>query len=204
MDELSLLVDDAIETEAVAASASPKLPAPDFTGSLEYIDSLASRSAVALSRRDVATITTALSTFDYLSPLLNKQAVPGPTERSFSVSTDMRPLQDARMFDPERSSRGPVGLVRSSSRVVASPPLNKFPPGWRNPLDPYRDPAEIERSLNESQRRVQRKPFAFRKPDQVVICLKRKMRKAVMHAFGFAGLTGFRKPRRTYWSRVVC
>jgi hypothetical protein len=211
MDELLLLEGEAIEA---AAAASPKkyLPAPDFTGSLDYIDSLASRRALTLSRRDVATITTAaFDGFSYLSPLNVSKAVPGETDVSFNLSTDFRPLGDARRFNPEFSIRPPAALSRSASRIVANPrsPQNRFPPGWRNPLDPDRDTDELNRVMEEMERRARRKPFAryFKKPNQVVICLKRKLRRAVMHATGFSGMPGnpgFRPPVRTYYSKVIC
>lgn len=215
MDELSLLVADSIESAELLSSASTirglesavnHLPAPDFTGSLAYIDSLTSRSALALSRRDLATIATALSTFDYFSPLINSKAVPGSVEdRAFNASTDFRPLGDARRFDPEVSFRPPRALSRAAPRVTASRPLNAFPPGWRNPLDPTRDPAEIDRALKQHvERSVHPWARKFEQPNRTVICLKRKVRKGVMHAFGFAGLRGFRPARRNYWSRVFC
>lgn len=211
IDELSLLEADSIE--AVEAfepeSAFKSLPAPDFTGSLDYIDSLANRSALAISRRDVANITAAVSSFDYLSPLLDTKAAPSSDEVAFNASTDFRPLQDGRVYDPQRFTKRPTALVRSSSEVIApqgSRIRQSFPPGWVNPLDPDRDIGDLNRTMSEIERRISRKPFAFRKPNQVVICLKRKLRKQMIFASGFAGLSTkyFRKPRRNYWSRVIC
>lgn len=210
MDELSLLEADSIGLQAVRAAESAKslLPAADFTASLDYIDSLASRRSLTVSRRDLSLITTAaMSSFDYLSPLKDSKAVPSQTDVGFYSSTDFRPLGDARRFDPEFSVRPPRALVRSASRVNAYvSPRNDFPPGWRNPLDPDRSTDDLNRAMREAERRIFRKPFSFRRPNQVVICLKRKIRRAVMHASGFAGGTnsGFRPPRRTYWSKVVC
>lgn len=217
MDELSLLVGPSIRAaRRVARRPKFTLPAADFTASLDYIDSLASRRALALSRRDVAIITTAASNgFDYLSPLFVNKAVPSPSNDGFRVSSDFRPLGDARRFDPEYFVRPPRALVRSSSRVVASrvspvrsPLRASFPPGWRNPLDPTRDIDDLNRAMRESERRVLRRPFKnyFERPNQIVICLKRKIRRAIMHASGFAGGTnsGFRPPTRTYYSSVIC
>lgn len=204
MDDLSLLGE-----LSTSESENNSLPTADFTASLDYIDSLASRRALTLSRRDALAITTAVNGFDYLSPLLSTKAVPSPTDVGFNVSTDFRPLGDARRFNPE-VSLAPLGLVRSSSSVVAPSSPYRVPPGWRNPLDPTRSPGDIERSMRDMERRTLRRPFAdlgqrrFRVPNQVVICLKRKIRRNVMHAFGYAGGFGFRIPRRTYWSKVIC
>jgi hypothetical protein len=207
MDDLSLLEAGSIDDAVAAEPASSSLPAPDFTGSLDYIDALARRNSLTLSRRDAFAITTAVNGFDYLSPLLSSKAVPTPTDVGFNFSSDFRPLGDARRFDPEGFVRSPRALVRSSARVVSPSTPYRVPPGWRNPLDPTRSPGDIERAMRDIERRVFRKPWASRSfsvPDQVVICLKRKVRRNVMHAFGFAGGYGFRIPRRTYWSSVIC
>lgn len=212
MDELSLLEAGSIDEAVALESASTLLPAADFTASLDYIDSLASRSALALSRRDVATIATAVSSFLYLSPFLDKKAVPGPSDDGFNFSTDFRPLGDARRFDPEELVRPPRALVRSSARVV-SPSNFDVPPEWK-PKDPTDRRSREDQFLEEARRayeitsRARRKgPFSrrqFSKPNQVVICLKRKIRREVMNAFGFAGRRFFKKPRYNYWSRVIC
>lgn len=200
MDELSLLEADAIE------SALPPRQAPDFTGSLDYIDSLASRRALTLSLRDAAAITMAVNYRPSSLSLDVGQAMQGPTDVGYSSVSDFRPLGDARRFDPEFSVRAPRALVRSASRVVSSRPVAHFPPGWRNPLDPDRSTEELNRVIGEIERRVHRKPFKnyFDRPNQVVICLKRKIRREVMNAFGYAGETGFNPPKRTYWSRIIC
>lgn len=221
MDELSLLagrdiaVIQAAERRYLSKLLS-RLPAPDFTGSLDYIDSLASRSALALSQRNIATIATAAEgSFSYLSPLNVRKAVLTPTDVGFLSSLDFRPLGDARRFDPEFRIRPPRALVRSSARVVS--PLLSDPdfPAWR-PKDPTVTPdkwrREYEReseSIGKALRRSRRHPFAnyhrrFSHPNQVIICLKRKIRRQVMAAAGQLGRSGFHPPVRTYWSSVVC
>lgn len=202
----------AAESRLGAVSAQTKLPAPDFTGSLDYIDSLASRRSLTVSKRDLAQITTAaMSTFDYLSPLVDSKAVLSPTDVGFRQSTDFRPLGDDRRYYPE-SVRPLRALSRSAIRVYDSPirlsPKAAFPPGWRNPLDPDRSTEDLNRVMEEMERRLRRAgPFSRRRfgwRDQVVICLKRKIRRNVMAAMGHMGRSGFNPPRRTYWSKVVC
>lgn len=209
MDLLGLLEADSIEAEeavSAAESALPSLPAPDFTGSLDYIDSLANRSSVSISQRDVANIATGLSEYDYLStkfqrPVLGRQQV-----ALTDFTSDSGPLQDRRLFDPEGSFRRHAAAVRSSSDVVSSPIRSEFPPNYRNPLDPGRDVADLNFTMSEMERRVRRQPFAFRKPSQVDICLKRKIRKGVMHALNVPYMPWYlrAKPKRSYWSRVIC
>lgn len=190
-------------------AAGKRISAADFTATFDYIDSLASRRALTLGRRDIAYITTA--DLIALSPSVGRiKAVPGPIERSFYSSTDFRPLGDARRYHPEFTFRRPASLVRSSVDVVSPsyyPRIrNDFPPGWRNPLDPDRSTEDLNRTMREIERRALRNPWRnyFRNRSQAVICLKRQMRKQIMHASGFAGLTGFRAPKRNYWSRIYC
>lgn len=202
MDELLSLVADSTEADLAAESASNTLPAADFTASLDYIDSLASRSSVSINRRDLTGIAAAVSTFDYLSPLISSKAAPGPLEKAFSDSSDMRPLQDARLYSPLRGYTRPAGLSRSASDVV-SYPRDRI----ATPEKPY-TPEEIEKAINSPYyREATATPWnrrGFRQPSRTVICLKRKIRRKIMHAFGFAGLRGFRRPRYNYWSRVIC
>lgn len=46
--------------------------------------------------------------------------------------------------------------------------------------------------------------IAFKTPDAVVICVRRKRRREVLHALGKAGRRGQRKPRRNEWSDISC
>lgn len=204
MDELLLLEAGPEAEYLLARPALKSIRAPDFTGSLDYIDSLASRRSLTVSWRDVGGITAAVLNRPSLT-LAVPQAAPGPTDVGFEVSsTDFRPLGDSRTFHPEGVYRRPAALRRSSSDVIASRPRLEFPPGWRNPLDPTRETDELNRVMRDMERRIRRHPFSFRRPSDVVICLKRKIRRRVMHALGFAGQSGFNPPTRTYYSRVIC
>lgn len=48
------------------------------------------------------------------------------------------------------------------------------------------------------------KGISFDRPDEVVICVRRKTRKEVMHALKHAGKAGQRRPRRNRYSDVEC
>lgn len=196
MDELSLLLDD-----STVESALPSLEAPDFTGSLSYIDSLASRSALAFSQRDILAIATASSATN--SGSADQSAVLG--EDLSSISTDFRPLGDARRFNPEGFT-APLGLSRSSFSLV-SPSIHRsmFPDRFVNPLDPSRDVGDLNRTFTDIERRVSRRPFAFRQPSRVVTCLKRKIRRQVMASLNFPYRPWpFTKRRSNAFSRVIC
>lgn len=45
---------------------------------------------------------------------------------------------------------------------------------------------------------------AFREPDRVLVCVRRAVRREVMHAIGKAGGTGQRPPKRSWLSSVSC
>lgn len=47
-------------------------------------------------------------------------------------------------------------------------------------------------------------PIGFRAPNQVMICVRRKQRKEIMHAKRHAGKGGMRKPKRNIWSDIKC
>lgn len=46
--------------------------------------------------------------------------------------------------------------------------------------------------------------YGFRHADKVLICLKRKMRREIMHALGIAGKTGQKPPKFNTYSHVRC
>lgn len=46
--------------------------------------------------------------------------------------------------------------------------------------------------------------FAFSVPRDVIVCVRRKVRKEVIHASGRAGRRGQRRPRRNEYSDVRC
>lgn len=45
---------------------------------------------------------------------------------------------------------------------------------------------------------------AFRRPSRVLVCVRRRIRREVMHAFGKAGKVGQKRPRRGPYSSVRC
>lgn len=45
---------------------------------------------------------------------------------------------------------------------------------------------------------------AFEDPSRVLICVRRKQRKEVLHALGKAGKVGQRRPRRNHYSEIHC
>lgn len=87
-------------------------------------------------------------------------------------------LEDRRLWHPERVFRPAFSLTRSAKRLVLKSPTKH-------------QAAKLSEGLK------------FADPRKVVICVKRKIRKQIMHVIGAAG-GKVRKPRRNYWSEVSC
>lgn len=92
------------------------------------------------------------------------------------------PVEDRRVFHPAGPVNRPVfSSPRSAARVVAR----------QRPSSPY-FPSQTKAILT------------FDVPNRVSICVKRKVRKQVLHAVNKAGKRGQRKPRRNFWSSISC
>lgn len=76
------------------------------------------------------------------------------------------------------------------------------------------DPDVWER-INKPRRKIDWRPrvlnqfaiapwqYGFKNPSKVYICIKRKIRREIAHALGFAG-SSVKHPRFNYYSRVRC
>lgn len=78
-----------------------------------------------------------------------------------------------------------------------------------HPLKQYAPPQATRRSaarlvLRGAVALGTKAPVGFRAPAKVMLCIRRKQRKEVMHATKNAGKGGLRKPKRNIWSDVKC
>lgn len=131
-------------------------------------------------RRDVETIAN-------LVPQLPRRAV--PTAFDFYRSA-LRPVEDRRTFHPEPYRRPELFPTRPRpARVIALAKQVSKP-----------------KALVRNQVRVAfpSARLGFVEPARTLICVRRKIRKAVLHATGRAGRRGQRKPRRNEHSEVKC
>lgn len=88
---------------------------------------------------------------------------------------------DRRQFNPTRRTESPPAILRRSSQLVV--------PRHRNPFNPL--PSQL----------------AFREPDRVAICRRRRARKRALFAIRVAGKRGTgsgRSKRRNIYSSVSC
>lgn len=128
-----------------------------------------------------------------IGPLIHKSLLP----------VSRRPInlyEDRRQYHPEGVYRPARSLVEARPRVVdigGDVDGEIFHPRTGELIYTRKayNPARVMMSVGN---------FHFKDPWKVFICLKRKMRKEVMHAFGYAGKTGFKKPKYTQYSKVRC
>lgn len=113
-------------------------------------------------------------------------------------------IQDRRRWSPTPDRT----LDLSGRQVVPTDvsPLTKpmafREPDWHKIMNPPRKIDWRPRHLTN----LQNAPwwYGFLNPEKTIICLERKMRREIMHALGFAGKTGFKKPIYNSHSHVRC
>lgn len=100
------------------------------------------------------------------------------------LSTVLRELEDRRTFHPDGGLRVPVAFRRSSAKLVASR-VQKWP---------------VVRTWNDIPVGV-----SFSVPFDVLRCVRRKVRKEVIHALRLTGKgAGAKRRRRDDFSNVRC
>lgn len=152
------------------------------------------------------------------------------SERQYAQFIDLTDIEDRRRWHPSRMLPGgaaPLGF-QTRPRVVIVPeghPLSRFAPyGGRVPLSKAlkREARIRRRSLDELSETAVRdvhgglyrayigshlsRRVGFQHPWQVMICVRRKQRREVIHALGHAGSgrKSQRAPKRNFWSEVHC
>lgn len=92
------------------------------------------------------------------------------------VSSLLREIEDRRNFHPAGPQRDARSFALSSHSLSASP----------------------------SKRRDVPRGVSFAVPDEVLICVRRRQRKEVLHALDKTGRAGQKPPRRNYYSDIHC
>lgn len=129
-----------------------------------------------------------------LSPL----TLPGQMEFDFPKPTksfwDLRPYEDRREWHPEGSWAPARSFSSTRHRLTVvdqprarSTPLNRNP--WRS----------LRNYFSQTKARV-----AFSNPSRVLVCVRRSIRREVLHALRKSGRRGQKPPRRTWYSSVSC
>lgn len=109
-----------------------------------------------------------------------------------SGSTYLRSIEDRRTWHPEGINR-PARLFHAPSAR------------FRQIERPYRRPNEAVRSAAFTAfKSFAPAGIAFQNPSRVLICVRRNIRREVLHARGVAGRSGLRPPRRSWSSGISC
>jgi len=96
-----------------------------------------------------------------------------------------------------------ISLPRAPLSVSSLSPVLQLEDRRRFQFDgSVRAPAAVRRSDTRLVDRGTRVTFAV--PDRVAMCVRRKVRKEVLHALNVAGRTGIKKRRTNFWSKVGC
>lgn len=98
-------------------------------------------------------------------------------------------FEDRRLFNPE----GIYAPARSFSK-----PRHKL---VLSVVDRFRGASKVARRRLDFRLLS---PLSFEAPKKVLICVRRKQRKEVLHALRKAGKFGQRRPRRSYYSDISC
>lgn len=75
-----------------------------------------------------------------------------------------------------------------------------YPPDWRKVTTP---PQKVDFSKSSDQTKVYGSTYGFENPFRTVICMRRRIRREVMHALGFSG-RAYKKHHMSPYSNVRC
>lgn len=106
-------------------------------------------------------------------------------------SSPLTIFEDRRSFHPEGRVRPAASFNRSRHRLslVASPPASHIRRGY----------TKLPSLWDATKARI-----GFDVPDKVLVCVRRKMRREVLHAFRKTGKRGQRSPRFNFFSKISC
>lgn len=133
---------------------------------------------------------------------LNSTINQNPALRVASPRSTNYLYEDRRVWHPSGSDAWPVSTFESNPRVTDSSVID--PDIWRRihkPLKKIDWAGEAKKSWRLAPATTK---WTWEDPYKMIICLKRKMRREVMNALGWAGKTGFKKPKYTQFSYVRC
>lgn len=133
-----------------------------------------------------------------------------PVSRALPLrASGLSKVEDRRFWRPSDVSLDLSG--RQVSPTDVSPVVNRdrweWPKRFVDP--PVRDPftgRQKVRWIPGVMTQLANGPwwYGFQNPSKIVICVKRKIRREVMHALGLSGKVGQKSPHFTSYSRVRC
>lgn len=124
---------------------------------------------------------------DNSSPIANG-TLSRPTVTPSSVH--LIEVQDRRTYHPEAAARPPLSTSGTRTRLKAVSPLPK---------------PKTQKAYRAPVLRTVPHQIGFRAPESVLVCVRRKIRKEVLHALRKTGFgKRHRRPRRTRHSNIRC
>lgn len=119
-----------------------------------------------------------------ITPTLPKKVLPNPTiyrpaplrPAPLTYSIPLTVIEDRRQFHPS-PGRSPRLVTGAANHTLKAKTTRAFIP-----------PTQV----------------MFDAPSKVLVCVRRKVRRGVLHALKKTGKGGMRKPRRNFWSSVSC
>lgn len=87
-------------------------------------------------------------------------------------------IEDRRRYNPTKTVAPPASIRKDQARVTLKSPRARI--------------------LQTNT------PLGFSVPEKVALCVRRAVRKEVLHAKKVAGKSGLKKPRRNFWSKIKC
>lgn len=113
--------------------------------------------------------------------------------------------EDRRLWHPQGALAWPRSMTESYPTVLDRSIPEIDPNVWKKISTPPKTALPWRKMARESQILApSHRGFGWEDPWKMIICLKRKMRREIMHATGLAGKTGFKKPTYTQYSYVRC
>lgn len=113
-----------------------------------------------------------------------------PRLRSSMVTKPLTTYEDLRRWSPPKAITTPR-TFQQPSRIQFKPHIRL--PNIKKPN--LSKPQNLSKLISS---------FGFVHPKKVLICVRRKMRKQVLHAFNKTGKSGQRRPRRSPYSDIHC
>lgn len=113
----------------------------------------------------------------------------------FRPFTTLQTIEDRREWNPEGDFRPARSFNQSRHRLTINPVARSTPPN----RDRFARLRTLEGLRDGTLARV-----GFERPDRVMICVRRKIRREVMHALGHAGKGGQKPPKFNFYSKISC
>lgn len=122
---------------------------------------------------------------------LPQTLTPFDAARQLDFFRDLKPIEDRRTWHPEGKARPARSFDSSRHRLVVGQ-------------------AQVKQAVRTGYTKLRHlalqvpKAVAFQAPEKVLVCVRRQMRREVMHALKKAGKRGQKSRRWSWYSNISC